>query len=76
MFVKHPKRVNLKESLPKGSVILVRNALRKISNKIDIYCQLQYAEKNLILLGDVKDTITDFFSPTDSIHLIKSIPSD
>lgn len=38
MFVKHPKKVNLKESLPKNSVVFVRNALRKISNKIDIYC--------------------------------------
>ena len=40
MFVKHPKKISLKECLPKNSVIFVRNALRKISNKIDIYTQL------------------------------------
>ena len=76
LFVKHSKRVELKDSLPKHSVLFVRNAVRKISTKIDIYCQLQFAPKNLMLLGHVPDSLTDFFSASDSIHLIKSIPAD
>lgn len=37
LFVKHSPRVNLKETILKNNVIFVKNALRKISNTIDIY---------------------------------------
>lgn len=37
LFVKHSKKIDLKNTLKKGYVLLVREALRKISNQIDIY---------------------------------------
>lgn len=40
LFIKHDATVDLKEHILKNHVILVRNALRKISNNLDIYVQL------------------------------------
>lgn len=40
LFVKHARNVDLKNTLQKGYVLVVRDALRKISNQIDIYTQL------------------------------------
>jgi len=37
LFVKHDPSLDLKEHVLKGQVVLVRNALRKISNNLDIY---------------------------------------
>lgn len=37
LFVKHSRKVDLKSALQKGMVLLVKDALRKISNQIDIY---------------------------------------
>lgn len=56
-------------------IILINNGLRKVSNAIDIYVQLQYNPKNLIVIGQVKEQINDFQASTQ-IQLIKTIPSD
>lgn len=37
LFVKHDANVDLKSFIQKDQVVLVRNALRKISNNLDIY---------------------------------------
>jgi hypothetical protein len=41
-------------------VILVTDALRKVSNNLDIYVQLLYNPKNLQIVGEIKDQISDF----------------
>lgn len=42
LFVRHPMNVPLKDIIHKNQVVLVTNAMRKVSNKLDIYVQLQY----------------------------------
>ncbi len=39
MFVKHSVKLNLKEMILKDQILLVKDALRKVSNNIDIYVQ-------------------------------------
>lgn len=73
--MKHPKRINLKEAIKKGHVLLVREALRKISNQIDIYTQLHYSPNHFRVVGQIKDSLTDF-EAKNSISLIKTIPTD
>eukprot|EP00347_Sterkiella_histriomuscorum_P016494 403352965 len=75
IFVKHSNRINLKDLIHKDMVILIKNGLRKVSNTIDIYVQLQYSPKNLIVVGQIKEQINDFQASTQ-IQLIKTIPSD
>jgi hypothetical protein len=41
-------------------VVLVRNALRKISNNLDIYVQLQLFGMNLKVIGKVEEEVNDF----------------
>ena len=41
--MRHSTRINLKDVVAKNQVVLVTNALRKVSNNLDIYTQLQYA---------------------------------
>ena len=53
-------RVNLKQILSEGSVILVKNAHRKIGEKLDIYVQMQFNPANLLIIGEVREKITDF----------------
>lgn len=48
----------------------------QISNNIDIYVQLQYNPQNFIVVGEVKESISDFVSATNSIYLIKKLPTD
>ena len=37
LFVKHSNRIDLKNSLKRGMILLVKDAVRKISISIDIY---------------------------------------
>lgn len=37
LFVKHDPSLDLKQFVQKNQVVLVRNAMRKISNNLDIY---------------------------------------
>lgn len=60
LFVKHSRKLDLKGMLKKGFVLLVREALRKISNQVDIYTQLQFTETSFRVIGQVKDSMTDF----------------
>lgn len=60
LFVKHSKYINLKGTLKRGHVLLVREALRKISNTIDIYTQLQFQSNSFKVIGHIKDSVTDF----------------
>ena len=59
-FVRHSARFNLKELILKNQVILVIDALRKVSNNLDIYVQLLYNPKSLQVIGEIKDQISDF----------------
>lgn len=54
-FVRHSNKINLKDFILKNQVLLVTNALRKVSNNLDIYVQLQYNPRNLHVLGEIKD---------------------
>ena len=54
-FVRHSNRISLKDYIMKNQVLMVTNALRKVSNNLDIYVQLQYNPRNLHILGEVKD---------------------
>jgi hypothetical protein len=40
LFIRHDSSVEIKDFILKDHVVLVRNALRKISNNLDIYVQL------------------------------------
>lgn len=73
--MKHPKNVDLKGTLKKGYVLVVFDALRKISNQIDIYTQLQFSQNHFRVIGRIKDSITDF-QAKNTISLIKTIPTD
>ena len=55
LFVKHNPKVELKKFLKKGHVLLVKDALRKISNQIDIYVQLMFSINNFKIIGQCKD---------------------
>lgn len=37
LFVRHTRKIDLKNTVLKGFVLLVKDAQRKISNQIDIY---------------------------------------
>ena len=56
-------------------MLLVTNALRKVSNNLDIYVQLQYNPRDLHLIGEIKDQINDF-QASAQLTLLKTIPSD
>lgn len=58
--MKHSKKIDLKNTLKKGYVLLVKDALRKISNQIDIYTQLQFSLNSFRVIGHIKDSMTDF----------------
>ena len=60
--MKHAARVDLKATLKRGHILLVKDALRKISNQIDIYTQLIFNVNNFRVIGEVQDvaTMTDF----------------
>ena len=75
LFVKHDPSVDLKNFILKDSVALVRNAERKISNNLDIYCQLQMFQTNFKVIGKVTEEVSDFAN-TNRIQLLKSIPSE
>ena len=60
LFVKHSSRVDLKNTLRKGMILLVKDAVRKISNTIDIYVQLMFSTSNFKVIGRVKDQMADF----------------
>ena len=55
LFVKHNSRVDLKSTLKKGYILLVKDAVRKISNTIDIYVQLMFNANNFKVIGQVRD---------------------
>ena len=60
LFVKHNAKYDFKAILKKGHVLLVKDALRKISNSIDIYVQLIFSINNFKVVGMVKDQMADF----------------
>jgi len=60
LFIKHDANVDLKSFVEKGQVVLVRNALRKISNNLDIYVQLQLFKSNFQVIGRVTEEVNDF----------------
>lgn len=49
--MRHSRNIDLKNTIHKGYVILVRDAQRKISNQIDIYAQLQFNMFNFKVIG-------------------------
>jgi len=75
LFIKHSRKIDLKATLLRGHVILVKDALRKISNQIDIYTQTNFTVNNFKVVGQVKDQMADF-QAQNSISLIKRIPTD
>jgi hypothetical protein len=50
----------LKQYVQKNQVVLVRNSLRKISNNLDIYVQLQLFRSNFKVIGRVQEEVNDF----------------
>ena len=60
VFIKHNARIDLKGTLKRGHILLVKDSLRKISNQIDIYTQLMFNITNFRIIGEVKDQIADF----------------
>ena len=75
LFIKHDAAVDLKEFVQKNQVLLIRNSLRKISNNLDIYVQLQLLKSNLRVIGRVEEEVNDF-ATNNSIQLLKTVPSD
>lgn len=51
LFVKHSSRIDLKATLKRGMILLVKDALRKISVSIDIYVQLMFNISNFKIIG-------------------------
>jgi hypothetical protein len=74
-FVRHSSKINLKDFILKNQVLLVTSALRKVSNNLDIYVQLQYNPRHLHLLGEIKEQINDF-QASAQLTLLKTIPTD
>ncbi|CDW83715.1 UNKNOWN [Stylonychia lemnae] len=62
VFVRHSPKINLKDTILKDQVVLIKNALRK------------YSSKNLLVIGQAKDI--NNFQASASLQLIKTIPSD
>mmetsp|Transcript_14883 Transcript_14883/g.18666 ORF Transcript_14883/g.18666 Transcript_14883/m.18666 type:complete len:103 (+) Transcript_14883:1058-1366(+) len=60
LFVKHNSRIDLKSTLKRGMILLVKDAVRKISISIDIYTQLMFSCSNFKIIGQVKDQMADF----------------
>ena len=60
LFVKHNSRIDLKTTLKRGMILLVKDAVRKISVSIDIYVQLMLTMSNFKIIGQVKDQMADF----------------
>ena len=60
LFLKHQKKVELKEFIKKNYVLLIHGAHRKISNNLDIYTQLVLDTKNLKVIGKVTEEVNDF----------------
>jgi hypothetical protein len=53
----------------------VTNALRKVSIKLDIYVQLQFDPRNMTVIGEIKDQISDF-QASAQLTLLKTIQTD
>lgn len=51
LFVKHNSRIDLKTTLKRGMILLVKDAVRKISVSIDIYVQLMLTMSNFKIIG-------------------------
>ena len=51
LFVRHHPKIDLKTTLKRGHILLVREAHRKISNKLDIYVQLIFNSNNFKVIG-------------------------
>ena len=60
LFVKHTARIDLKATLKRGHILLIKDALRKISNQIDIYTQIIFHVNSFKIIGEVKDQMADF----------------
>ena len=75
LFVKHSSRVDLKNTLKRGMILLVKDALRKISISIDIYVQLMFSCNNFKIIGQTREQMADF-QANNQIQLIKTIPTD
>lgn len=53
----------------------MRNCLRKISNNLDIYVQLQLFRSNFKVIGKVTEEVNDF-AYNNRVQLLKTVPSD
>lgn len=51
LFVKHSSKIELKQMVLKNYVLFVKDALRKISNKIDIYIQMKFSPDQFRVIG-------------------------
>lgn len=51
LFVKHSSHTDLKKTLKRGMILLVKDAVRKISISIDIYTQLMFSCSNFKIIG-------------------------
>ena len=58
--VKHEPNLDLKTYIQKNQVLLIRNALRKISNNLDIYVQCFMHKNNFKIIGRVEEEVNDF----------------
>ena len=76
LFVKHHSKIDLKNTLKRGHVLLVKEAYRKISNQLDIYTQLTFSRSNFMVIGKVQDQNVTDWQANNRISLIKMIPTD
>ncbi len=74
-FVRHSTRINLKDVVAKNQVVLVTKALRKVSNNLDIYTQLQYNPRSIQVIGEIRDQISEF-QANAQLTLLKTIQTD
>lgn len=73
--MKHDPNLQLKEFVLKDHVVVVRNALRKISNNLDIYVQIQLFKDNFKVVGRIEEEVNDF-ETNNRIQLLKTIPTN
>lgn len=55
--------------------MLIKDGLRKISNNIDIYTQLEFNTMRFKIIGRVQEQMADF-QANNQISMIKTIPCD
>ena len=60
LFIKHNIKIDLKANIKRGYVLLVKDALRKISNTCDIYVQAMFSINNFKIIGQTRDQMADF----------------